>query len=118
MTTIDITTVLTSTLQSRVRVYDLKQYITNSKVDDVILDFKNVQFATRSFMDEFYKVFLKNPSENNFKVHLVNLPSDINSMLESVSKTQNSVHTVKATSNVTEFKNIAEAERFFETATF
>lgn len=118
MMTIDITNILTPTLQSRVRVADLKEYIINSQVDDVVLDFKNVVFATRSFMDEFYRVFLKDSSNNAFKVRVVNLPNDINSMLESVTKTQNGVPTVKATANVTVFKNIAEAERFLKTASF
>ena len=118
MSKIDITEILGSTLQSRVRVYDLEQYIINSQVEEVELDFNNVKFATRSFMDEFYRVFLSNARNNSFQIHLVNMPSDINSMLESVSRTQSGVPTVKATANVTEFGNIAEAEEFLKTATF
>ena len=118
MKTIDIAQILSPDLKSRMRAQDLKLLMVNSGEDAFELDFSHVKFATRSFMDEFYKVFLKTPSMNSFKVRLVNLPSDINSMLESVSKTQNGVHTVKATANVTVFKNIAEAERFLKTATF
>jgi len=35
--------------------------------EDVVLDFSNVKFATRSFIDEFYNLFMKNPSANTFK---------------------------------------------------
>ena len=118
MRTIDITEILGPTLQSRVRVHDVEQYIINSQVNDVELDFNNVKFATRSFMDEFYRVFLSNIHNNRFHIHLANLPSDINSLLESVSRTQSGVPTVKATANVTEFNNIAEAEEFLKTANF
>ena len=118
MTTIDITKILSSELQSRIRVHDLLQYIVNSQSANVTVDFKNVQFATRSFMDEFYNVFLKNPSANAFKFKVTNLPSDISAMLESVSKTQTGGKTIQATSNVTVFKSISEAKRFLNTLAF
>lgn len=91
METIDITQILSQDLKSRIRVHDLKQFIVNSRVDNAILDFCNVKFATRSFMDEFYNVFLKYPAQNPFNVKIINVPADIKIMLDTVSKTQ--IHT-------------------------
>ena len=61
MKTIDIAAILSPDLKSRMRAQDLKQYIENSEADAVELDFQNVKFATRSFIDEFYNLFLKTP---------------------------------------------------------
>ena len=45
------------------------------------MDFQGVKFATRSFIDEFYNLFLKTPEANTFRVELNNVPSDIKAML-------------------------------------
>ena len=57
MKTIDIAAILSPDLKSRMRAQDLKQYIENSEADAVEFDFQNVNFATRSFIDEFYNLF-------------------------------------------------------------
>ncbi len=41
-------------------------------LDEVIFDFSNVNFATRSFLDEFYNVFIK-----GHHVKLENVPNEI-----------------------------------------
>lgn len=115
MRTIDITEVLSPDLKSRVRVHDLKLFIENSGDKDVVLDFSKVKFATRSFMDEFYNVFMKNPVMNSFTVTLTNIPEDINLMLESVSKTQTKAKVIPTTTRTTSFSSLEEAISFLKT---
>ncbi len=57
MTTIDITRILSQDLKSRSRANDLLLFIKNSNESEVTIDFRNVMFATRSFIDEFYNLF-------------------------------------------------------------
>lgn len=59
MKTIDNTEILSQDLKSRMRAKDLKEYVDNCQVSEIILDFQKVNFATRSFIDEFYNLFLK-----------------------------------------------------------
>lgn len=88
MKTIDIAQLLSPDLKSRMRAQDLKQLVENSETDAVVFDFSNVKFATRSFIDEFYNLFLKHPEAIPFKVEITNVPEDIAMMLEAVSRTQ------------------------------
>ena len=112
MRTIDITQVLSPDLKSRLRVHDLKLFIENSGEKEVVLDFSNVKFATRSFMYEFYNVFVKEPSQNPFSVSLTNIPEDINIMLESVSKTQTKAKVIQSTTRTKIFSSLEEAISF------
>ena len=70
------------------RANDLRLFIENTQEDNVVLDFYNVKFATRSFIDEFYNVFLKDQNAPPVKVEITNIPEDINIIIESVSHTQ------------------------------
>ena len=88
MKTIDIAQLLSPDLKSRMRAQDLKQLVENSETDAVVFDFSNVKFATRSFIDEFYNLFLKHPEAIPYKVEITNVPEDIAMMLEAVSRTQ------------------------------
>ena len=62
--------------------------IKNSGAEAVEFDFRNVKFATRSFIDEFYNLFLKDTRSNSCAVTITNVPEDIKAMLDSVSRTQ------------------------------
>lgn len=115
MKTIDIAQLLSPDLKSRLRVQDLKLFIENSDVKDVTLDFSGIKFATRSFIDEFYNIFLKNPAFNNFKEELVNVPSDIKAMLDSVSRTQVSAKVIPSESSERSFKDINEFLQYIHT---
>ena len=86
--TIDITELLTPDLKSRLRARDLKDYVDNKQDSEIKLDFQKVNFATRSFIDEFYNLFLKDPSSLSYSLKIINVPEDINIMLETVSRTQ------------------------------
>ena len=114
MRTIDITQVLSPDLKSRVRVHDLKLFIENSGDKEIVLDFSHVKFATRSFMDEFYNVFMKDVEANPFMVTLASIPEDINLILESVSKTQTKAKVIQTTTRTTSFSSLEEAIHFLK----
>ena len=57
---IDIAKCIGRDLNSRIVVRDLYDKIINENMTHVIIDFSNVNFATRSFMDEFYNIFVVN----------------------------------------------------------
>lgn len=115
MKTIDIAAILSPDLKSRMRAQDLKQLIENSGVDSVVMDFKGVLFATRSFIDEFYNLFLKTPEANSFHVELINVPSDIKSMMDSVSRTQVRAKVIPSQSQEVAFKDVKEFLNYFST---
>lgn len=116
MRTIDITQILSPDLKSRLRVNDLRLFIENSQEDAVVLDFKNVKFATRSFIDEFYNVFMKTPDSMPFKVEITNIPEDINMIFESVSHTQTRAKTVPAHTPVLSFRTADELISYLSSA--
>ncbi|MBQ9878155.1 MAG: hypothetical protein IJM29_04530 [Bacteroidales bacterium] len=115
MRTIDVAQILSPDLKSRVRVNDLKLFIENSKEDEVILDFSNIKFATRSFIDEFYNAFLKSPELNPFKVEITNVPEDINEIFKSVSNTQTHVKIIPSQTPVRSFKSAEELIKYLST---
>lgn len=115
MKTIDIADILSPDLKSRMRAQDLKVLIENSGANDVEMDFQGVKFATRSFIDEFYNLFLKTPDTNAFTVELTNVPSDIKAMLDAVSRTQVRAKVIPSQSLEVSFKNVKEFLNYFNT---
>ena len=115
--TIDITQILSPDLKSRTRVHDLDLFIRNSGEEDVVLDFSKVQFATRSFIDEFYNLFLKNSDELPYRVKITNMPEDINTILETVSKTQSGVKVVPSHIPERKFRDVKELLQFLSSVT-
>ena len=116
--TIDITKILSRDIINRSRARDLKAYIVKQKLAEVELDFKDIKFATRSFIDEFYNLFLKDASSLPFKVEITNGPADIQAMITSVSKTQTKVKTIRQTSNVLNFDNVDDLLKYMSTVAF
>ena len=110
--TIDITQILSPDLKSRTRVHDLDLFIRNSGEEDVVLDFSNVQFATRSFIDEFYNLFLKNSNELPYRVQITNMPEDINTILETVSHSQSGVKVIPSHIPERKFSDVKELIQF------
>lgn len=115
MKTIDIAEILSSDLKSRMRAQDLKMLIENSGTDAVEIDFQGVKFATRSFIDEFYNLFLKTPDANTFSVELINVPEDIKAMLDAVSRTQIRAKVIPSESQEKNFTSVDELVHFFST---
>ena len=115
MKTIDIAAILTPDLKSRMRAQDLKLMIENSGANAVEMNFQGVKFATRSFIDEFYNLFLKNPEDNAFVVELTNVHSDIKAMLDAVSRTQVRAKVIPSQSQEVSFKDVKEFMNYFST---
>ena len=115
MKTIDIAAILTPDLKSRMRAQDFKLMIENSGANAVEMNFQGVKFATRSFIDEFYNLFLKNPEDNSFFVELTNVPSDIKAMLDAVSRTQVRAKVIPSQSQEVSFKDVKEFMNYFST---
>ena len=115
---IDVAKVLSQDIISRSRARGLMAYIVERELTDVILDFKDIKFATRSFIDEFYNLFLKDASSLPFKVKITNVPEDIQAMITSVSKTQTKVKTIRPTSNVLNFENVDDLLKYMSTVAF
>ena len=82
---IDIAVCIGRDLKSRIAVKNLYDMIQNQNWTQVKIDFRNVNFATRSFMDEFYNVFITNADLN---VELINLSPELKAMLDAVKSTQ------------------------------
>lgn len=118
MRTIDITKILSADLKSRARAHDLKLFVGNCDDKEIILDFQNVKFATRSFIDEFYNLFLKNPSDLAYSIQITNVPEDINTMIETVSKTQYRIRTIRETAHVKAFTTIDEFMQYMSGVAF
>ena len=116
MKTIDIAQILSPDLKSRMRAQDLRLLLENSSEDSFVLDFSNVKFATRSFMDEFYNLFLKTPEANPFTVEITNVPEDIKAMLDAVSRTQISVKVIASNIPEVKFKTVDEMMKYLKTA--
>jgi len=103
MNRVYITQRLSADLKSRSTVHTLYVSMQSENMDNVIFDFSNVNFATRSFLDEFYNVFIK---KHNAKVE--NVPSEIALILNTVSKTQEKKKSLTKQYNVKSFSNVDE----------
>ena len=105
-TNIDITTILSADLKSRYAVNDLLLYIQNTGSESVVVDFAGVKFATRSFVDEYYNVIMKNQSSIN--IETINIPEDIQVVFDVVQRTQ-----LKLDATVVKCKTFADVQRVF-----
>jgi hypothetical protein len=111
---IDITNLLSADLKSRYAVNDLLLFINNTEGDDIVIDFANVKFATRSFIDEYYNVIMKNTSINK-KINTINIPGDIQFIFNTVQKTQNKEKNIKLDAKVIKCETFSELQRVFST---
>lgn len=107
---IDITTLVGLELKSRMAVRTVFDSIEELDAMVVLLDFRNVKFATRSFIDEFYITFLKDSS--NSKIELLNVSSEIHSLFEAVRSTQNKGKNVNFIGSVKYFHSVSEINRY------
>ena len=115
MKTIDITEILSPDLKSRMRAKDLKEYVDNCQDNEIKLDFQKVNFATRSFIDEFYNLFLKEPSTLSYNLEIINVPEDINKMIETVSRTQVRTNVIPSMSEEITFNDVDELIKYLST---
>lgn len=110
-TTIDIATLLKPDLMSRFAVADLLLYIQNTGSESVVVDFADVKFATRSFVDEYYNVIMHNQSSIN--IETVNIPEDIQVIFDVVQRTQHKEKDIKLDATVVKCKTFADVQRVF-----
>lgn len=116
MKTIDIAEILSPDLKSRMRAQDLQLLMKNSGENAFVLDFAHVKFATRSFMDEFFNLFLKDGKFNSFSVSIINVPEDIKAMLDAVSRTQVRASVIPSQTPEKSFATVDEFVHFLSTA--
>lgn len=116
---IDITAYIGRDLKSRIAVREFRDKISNEQQTTVKIDFGNVSFASRSFMDEFYNIFIANADMN---VELINLSAEIEVMLDAVKSTQHRSPKIanKLSSNDYDikFSSISEANKYLEALPF
>ena len=110
-TRIDITTILSQDLKSRLAVKDLLMYIQNTGSKSVVVDFAKVQFATRSFIDEYYNVIMNNSSDIEIKT--VNIPEDIQRIFDAVKRTQHKEKNINLDATVIKCKTFADIQKVF-----
>ena len=112
---IDITSFTGHDLKSRAAVRHFRDILFNQQKENIKIDFRNVKFASRSFMDEFYNVFLLN-SGNNIK--LLNISPEIQAMLDAVKATQHRTKHFSSSINagkVVRFRTIKEVNKYLNT---
>lgn len=111
---IDITDVLSPDLKSRSTVDDLLLFVRHKQQPKVKIDFSKVLFATRSFIDEYYNVFIKNNSATEgVEVQTVNVPADIQAIFNAVSKTQSGgMKPLDEKSTVVSFPTVKELNKY------
>jgi hypothetical protein len=113
---IDITTIVGLELKSRMAVKAVFNSVEELDAMVVLLDFKNVKFATRSFIDEFYITFLKDSS--NSKIELLNVSSEVYSLFEAVKSTQNKGKNVNLIGSVKHFHSVSQINRYLSSLAF
>ncbi len=101
MNRIYISSVLSADLKSRSTVGMFYDYIIQNSYLDSIIDFSGVNFATRSFIDEFYNVFIKTHC-----VKIENIPTDIQLMFDAVGITQNKEKQERVQDNIRSFSSV------------
>lgn len=89
MKTIDVTTIMGTELKSRASARDFARYLQNMQIREAIADFSRVNSVTRSFMDEFYQLLLKENNSAKVKLHLQNISQQTQAFLEAVKFSSN-----------------------------
>lgn len=116
---IDIASNIGRDLKSRTAVKSLLLDIRKKNIFSFKIDFKNVDFASRSFMDEFYNQFIAN---KEIKVDLINLSRDLQQLIESVETTQHKKHIFFKDTFLSKpdlkFESISEANKYLEALHF
>jgi hypothetical protein len=113
---IDITSIVGLELKSRMAVKNVSNFLKGLDSTVVLLDFKNVKFATRSFIDEFYITFMRDSSKSN--IELINVSSEMLSLFEVVKSTQTKGKNVKIIGSVKSFHTVSEINRYLSSLAF
>lgn len=109
---IDITKIISQDLKSRSAVADLLLYISNTKASEVTIDFANVKFATRSFIDEYYNSVVLKPAENTI-INNINIPFDIQFIFDAVKRTQHKKKNIKMEASIIKCNDMEDLKAVF-----
>lgn len=101
---ISVLDILGKTLNSREAVYEVFRPINFSDFTSIQLDFKKVEFMSRSFADELFKYRLSLETEKNIYVNLVNINREISNILEAVSNSNLEGRSARKVSKVNHIK--------------
>jgi phage terminase large subunit-like protein len=115
---IDIAEYMGCDLKSRYAVRDFREWVENFHESVIEIDFKGVNFATRSFIDEFYRTFLKNA---DIDIELVNVPEDIQAMFDAVKsgKKKTNSKTIADNDNaVLKFSSVSDVNDYLNSLAF
>ena len=107
MKTIDITTILGSELKSRTSARDFAKYLQNMQISTAQVDFSHVKSVTRSFMDEFYYLILREDNAQGVQLELTNMGQQAQEFLQAV----------KVTADAPRKTMVSDGARFFNPAT-
>ncbi len=113
MKTIDITTILGSELKSRTSARDFAKYLQNMEIVQAQVDFVHVKSVTRSFMDEFYYLLVKDGNAQGVQLQLVNLSEQAREFLKAVKVTADAPRKTAAPDNA-RFLNPATMQQLSE----
>lgn len=112
MSTISIHGLIGKDIMNRISAHDIIEAVRISKDRQVALDFKLVQFTTKSFMDEFYNE-MKKASDSGMQISIINMSTDLEQMYQAVSRTQKSGVTEITMKPYARPKTIADLEKIF-----
>ena len=107
MKKIDITTILGAELKSRTSARDFSKYLQNMDIKETQVDFSHVKSVTRSFMDEFYHLLVRENNVQGVRLDIINMSKQAQEFLKAVKITADAPRRVATSDNV----------RFFNPAT-
>lgn len=113
MKTIDITTILGTELKSRTSARDFAKYLQNMQIVQAQVDFAHVKSVTRSFMDEFYYLLVKENNAQGVKLELLNMDVQAQEFLKAVKQTADAPRKVVTQSDA-HFLNPANFQQLSE----
>lgn len=87
MITIDITSILGNELKSRTSARDFSKYLHNMQINKAKVDFSHVKSVTRSFMDEFYYLLLRENNVQGIQLDIINMDFQAQEFLKAVKLT-------------------------------
>lgn len=99
MKTVDITAILGQELKSRTSARDFAKYLENMQISQVHVDFSHVKSVTRSFMDEFYYLLVKEGNSQGVQLDLINMNEQVQEFLKAVKRTSEAPRKASAPDN-------------------
>ena len=106
---IDLLPVTLDSREAATRLAEIVSEYSSSKY--IELDFRGIEFMSRSFADQFHKELCLH-EDHAFEIVIKNAEASIIHMLDAVSKTQTTRKSVKKTHQVASFNDLKQMESF------